>query len=508
MQYLAQNRPLVSMQASKSEKAIENLGDGIIIGVFEEQKLSPSAKQFDDLTQHYLTELLQSGEISPKTGEIALLRDVPNSPVKRVFVVGCGKENELSIRDYKKIYQQLFKTIEKTSAKTVISYLNEIVLQNRDLVWKLRFAIESIQEANYRFETYKSKKNSQTLALTDFIFDVKAEQECNAQHIINQAVAIAYGVKQAKDLANCPPNICNPAFLATQAQALAARTHKIDVQIVGETEMQALGMTSYLAVSQGSANEAKMSILTYRNHPNPNAKPIVLVGKGLTFDAGGISLKPSEKMDEMKYDMCGAATVFGIMNALVELDLPLNVIGVMAGCENMPDSKAYRPGDIVTTMSGLTVEVLNTDAEGRLVLCDALTYVKRFDPEIVIDIATLTGACVIALGAYNAGLMTEDKVLADALLNAANETQDKAWQLPIGEEYNEQLKSNFADLANIGGRWGGASNGGAFLSYFTKDYRWAHLDIAGVAWKEGAEKGATGRPVQLLMQYLLNQVKK
>ena len=266
-------------------------------------------------------------------------------------------------------------------------------------------------------------------------------------------------------------------------------------------------MGAYLAVSRGAHNEAKLAIMEYRHHPNPNAKPIVLVGKGLTFDAGGISLKPAADMDEMKYDMCGAASVYGVMNALAQLQLPLNVIGVMAGCENLPDGNAYRPGDILTTMNGLTVEVLNTDAEGRLVLCDTLTYVERFDPEVVIDIATLTGACVVALGQHNSGLVSTHDDIAAALEQAAQQSADKAWRLPLSEEYQEQLKSNFADLANIGGRWGGAITAGAFLANFTKKYPWAHLDIAGTAWLQGANKGATGRPVSLLVQFLLNQVK-
>lgn len=269
--------------------------------------------------------------------------------------------------------------------------------------------------------------------------------------------------------------------------------------------MADLGMNAYLAVSQGSVNEAQLSLIEYRNHPNPDAKPIVLVGKGLTFDAGGISLKPAESMDEMKYDMGGAASVYGVMNAIAELKLPLNVIGVLAGCENLPDGNAYRPGDILTTMKGLTVEVLNTDAEGRLVLCDTLTYVERFEPELVIDVATLTGACVVALGAHNSGLISTDDKLAKDLELAAAQSTDKAWRLPLGEEYQEQLKSNFADLANIGGRWGGAITAGAFLSNFTDKYRWAHLDIAGTAWLQGANKGATGRPVPLLVQFLINQ---
>ena len=265
-------------------------------------------------------------------------------------------------------------------------------------------------------------------------------------------------------------------------------------------------MQAYLAVSRGSHNEAKLTIMEYRNHPDPQSKPIVLVGKGLTFDAGGISLKPAAEMDEMKYDMCGAASVYGVMNALVSLQLPINVIGVLAGCENLPDGNAYRPGDILATMNGLTVEVLNTDAEGRLVLCDTLTYVQKFNPELVIDVATLTGACVVALGQHNSGLISTDDELAQQIELASRQSADKAWQLPLSEEYDEQLKSNFADLANIGGRWGGAITAGAFLSHFTKNYRWAHLDIAGTAWLQGANKGATGRPVPLLTQFLINRV--
>lgn len=299
--------------------------------------------------------------------------------------------------------------------------------------------------------------------------------------------------------------MCNPAYLAELAKGLAAEYANITTTIVDETEMAQLGMNAYLAVSRGSDNPAYLSVMEYKNHPNPDAKPIVLVGKGLTFDSGGISIKPSDSMDEMKYDMGGAASVYGIMKALAEMQLPLNVIGVMAGCENMPDGNAYRPGDILTTMNGLTVEVLNTDAEGRLVLCDTLTYVERFEPELVVDMATLTGACMIALGAHNSGLMSTNNVLANDLLSAAEQADDKAWRLPLGEEYQEQLKSNFADLANIGGRLGGAITAGQFLSNFTKKYTWAHLDIAGTAWKSGANKGATGRPVPLLSQFLINK---
>ena len=338
------------------------------------------------------------------------------------------------------------------------------------------------------------------------IFNVADTEIAQTELAIQHACAVALGVKTAKDLANCPPNICNPAYLATQAKTLENSTALLKTTILGEAELSELGMQAYLAVSRGSHNEAKLTIMEYRNHPDPQSKPIVLVGKGLTFDAGGISLKPAAEMDEMKYDMCGAASVYGVMNALVSLQLPINVIGVLAGCENLPDGNAYRPGDILATMNGLTVEVLNTDAEGRLVLCDTLTYVQKFNPELVIDVATLTGACVVALGQHNSGLISTDDELAQQIELASRQSADKAWQLPLSEEYDEQLKSNFADLANIGGRWGGAITAGAFLSHFTKNYRWAHLDIAGTAWLQGANKGATGRPVPLLTQFLINRV--
>ena len=401
------------------------------------------------------------------------------------------------------IIQAVLKTLKETNTREVVSYLTEIELKDRDLYWNIRFAIETIEHTNYQFDHFKSQKTEASV-FESFIFNTDCDQ---AQQAIAHASAISSGIKAARDISNMPPNICNPAYLAEQAKNLAENSTALSLKVVDEEEMAKLGMNAYLAVSKGSENRAYMSILTFNNAPDKNAKPIVLVGKGLTFDAGGISLKPAADMDEMKYDMCGAASVFGTMKAIAELNLPLNVIGVLAGCENLPDGNAYRPGDILTTMNGLTVEVLNTDAEGRLVLCDALTYVERFEPELVIDVATLTGACVVALGQHNSGLVSTDNDLANALLHAAIETTDKAWRLPLSEEYQEQLKSPFADLANIGGRWGGAITAGAFLSNFTKKYRWAHLDIAGTAWLQGANKGATGRPVSLLTQFLINQVK-
>ena len=301
-----------------------------------------------------------------------------------------------------------------------------------------------------------------------------------------------------------PPNICNPAYLGEQAKELEANYDNVKVNLVGEKEMEELGMHSYLAVGRGSANESIMSVIHYTGAPEDKA-PIVLVGKGLTFDSGGISIKPGEAMDEMKYDMGGAAGVLGTMRAIVEMQLPINVIAVLAGCENMPSSNAYRPGDILTTMSGQTVEVLNTDAEGRLVLCDALTYVEAFDPDTVIDVATLTGACIIALGHQTSGLLANHNPLAHDLLKASELSGDRAWQLPLWDEYQEQLESPFADFTNLGGRAAGTITAACFLSRFTKKYNWAHLDVAGTAWRSGKNKGATGRPVAMLTQYLLNR---
>lgn len=474
----------------------------ILAAIFEDRQLSETAEQLNSQLNNEISDLVANGEITGKIGQVQILR----KGSERIVLVGCGKPNEINERQYKQIIQKAVQAVKETAAESVINTLTDVKIKDRDLYWNVRFAIETIEESFYVFDQFKSKKNEEPRKLSEVIFNVADTEIAQTELAIQHAYAVALGVKAAKDLANCPPNICNPAYLATQAKTLENSTALLKTTILGEAELSELGMQAYLAVSRGSHNEAKLTIMEYRNHPDPQSKPIVLVGKGLTFDAGGISLKPAAEMDEMKYDMCGAASVYGVMNALVSLQLPINVIGVLAGCENLPDGNAYRPGDILTTMNGLTVEVLNTDAEGRLVLCDTLTYVQKFNPELVIDVATLTGACVVALGQHNSGLISTDDELAQQIELASRQSADKAWQLPLSEEYDEQLKSNFADLANIGGRWGGAITAGAFLSHFTKNYRWAHLDIAGTAWLQGANKGATGRPVPLLTQFLINQV--
>lgn len=477
----------------------------IVIGVFEPRRLSAVGEQLDKISEGYLSNLLRRGDLEGKSGQVLLLHHVPNILSERVLLVGCGKERELDERQYKQIITRTINTLNETGSMEAVCFLPELHVKGRDTYWKVRMAVESTLDSLYQFNQLKSKKDETRRPLRKLVFNVPTRRELGiGEQAIEQGLAIAHGKKVCRDVANMPPNICNPAYLADQASELAEQYEKIQTTLVGESEMQKLGMGSYLAVGRGSENESIMSLIEYKGAPDDQA-PIVLVGKGLTFDTGGISLKPGAAMDEMKYDMGGAASVLGTMHALAELNLPINVVGVLAGCENMPDGRAYRPGDVLTTMSGQTVEVLNTDAEGRLVLCDALTYVERYNPEAVIDVATLTGACVIALGHHATGLMSTHNPLAHDLLNASEHSGDKAWRLPVWDDYQEQLESPFADMANIGGRAAGSITAACFLSRFTRKYNWAHLDIAGTAWVSGKNKGSTGRPVPLLTQYLIER---
>lgn len=476
----------------------------IVVGVFEPRRLSAVAEQLDRVSDGYLSSLLRRGDLEGKTGQMLLLHQVPGVLSERVLLVGCGKERELDERQFKQIIQKTISTLNETGSMEAVCFLTELHVKGRDAYWKVRQAVETAQNSLYTFDQFKTNKAELRRPLRKLVFNVATRRELSiGEKAIAHGLAVSNGMKICRDVANMPPNICTPAYLASQARRLADSSQYITTKVIGEQQMAELGMNAYLAVARGSSNEAMMSVMEYRGHPD--AKPLVLVGKGLTFDSGGISIKPADGMDEMKYDMGGAASVLGTMTALAELKPPINVIGVLAGAENMPDGKAYRPGDILTSMSGQTIEVLNTDAEGRLVLCDVLTYVERFEPESVIDIATLTGACVIALGSHASGLMSNHNPLAHELLNASELSGDKAWRLPLWDEYQEQIESPFADMVNTGGRPAGAITAGAFLSRFTKKYNWAHLDIAGTAWKSGKEKGSTGRPVPLLTQFLLNR---
>jgi leucyl aminopeptidase len=477
----------------------------IVVGVFEPRRLTAVAEQLDEISEGYISNLLRRGDLEGKAGQMLLLHHVPNVLSERVLLVGCGKERELDERQYKQIIAKTIKTLNETGSMEAVCFLTELHVKGRDTYWKVRQAVEATQDSLYTFLQLKTKKGEPRRPLRKIVFNVPTRRELNVgEKALEHGLAISAGAKVTRDVANMPPNICNPEYLWEQAQQLSENYDSVETEVVNEAKMAELGMNSYLAVGRGSHNESMMSIIHYKGGEDGDA-PIVFVGKGLTFDSGGISIKPGEGMDEMKYDMGGAAGVLGLMHTVAELKLPLNIIGILAGCENMPDANAYRPGDILTTMSGQTVEVLNTDAEGRLVLCDALTYVERYEPETVIDVATLTGACIVALGKYASGLMSQHNPLAHELLNASEQSSDRAWRLPLWDEYQEMIESPFADMANLGGRPAGTITAACFLSRFTKKYHWAHLDIAGTAWNSGKNKGATGRPVPMLTQFLLNR---
>lgn len=477
----------------------------IVVGVFEPRRLTSVAEQLDEISEGYISNLLRRGDLEGKAGQMLLLHHVPNILSERVLLVGCGKERELDERQYKQIIAKTIKTLNETGSMEAVCFLSELHVKSRDIYWKVRQAVETTQDTLYSFLQLKTKKGEPRRPLRKIIFNVPTRRElATGERAVEHGLAISAGMKTTKDVANMPPNICNPMYLLEQAKLLEDEFSSISVESVDEAQMAELGMNSYLAVGRGSANASVMSIIHHKGGAQDQA-PVVLVGKGLTFDSGGISIKPGEAMDEMKYDMGGAAGVLGTMHAVAKMNLPLNVIGVLAGCENMPDANAYRPGDILTTMSGQTVEVLNTDAEGRLVLCDALTYVERFEPDTVVDVATLTGACIIALGAHASGVMSNHNPLAHELLNASEQSGDKAWRLPLWDEYQDQLESPFADMTNLGGRAAGTITAACFLSRFTKKYNWAHMDIAGTAWVSGKNKGATGRPVPMLSQFLMNR---
>ncbi len=477
----------------------------IVVGVFEPRRLTAVAEQLDEISEGYISNLLRRGDLEGKAGQMLLLHHVPNVLSERVLLVGCGKERELDERQYKQIIAKTIKTLNETGSMEAVCFLTELHVKGRDTYWKVRQAVEATEDSLYTFLQLKTKKGEPRRPLRKIVFNVPTRRELTVgERAIEHGLAVSKGARTTKDVANMPPNICNPMYLWEQAQKLASEYDTITAESVDETQMAELGMQAYLAVSRGSHNDAMMSIIHHRGGPSDQA-PIVFVGKGLTFDAGGISIKPGEAMDEMKYDMGGAAGVLGLMHTVAELNLPINVIGVLAGCENMPDGNAYRPGDILTTMSGQTVEVLNTDAEGRLVLCDALTYVERFEPELVVDLATLTGACIVALGHHASALMSQHNPLAHELLNASEQSADRAWRLPLWDDYQDQLESPFADMTNLGGKPAGSITAGCFLSRFTKKYNWAHIDIAGTAWRSGKNKGATGRPVPMLTQFLMNR---
>lgn len=477
-----------------------------VIGVYQGAPLPPAASEIDALSKGALSKLLKAGDVTAALGKTQLLHGLEGVPAERILIVGCGAEPQLDEVKYTKMLAAASTSLRQTGARDATFYLTELRVPGRDLFWQVRHIVQKTCESAYQFDQLKTErehnKSKHRLRKVTLCLPRRADS-ADAKRALQEGMAIANGIALAKDLGNLPPNVCTPRYLADTARALGKENSSIAVTVLNEAEMKKLGMGALLCVARGSHEPPRLIAIEYRGGHKSEA-PAVLVGKGVTFDSGGISIKPAEKLDEMKFDMCGAASVLGTLKAVLELALPVNVVGIIPACENLPSGTATKPGDIITSLSKQTVEILNTDAEGRLLLCDALTYAKRFKPAVVIDIATLTGACVIALGAHASGLFSDDDELADALLTAGSYAGDRAWRLPLWEEYGEQLKSNFADLANIGSREGGAIVAARFLARFTEAYRWAHLDIAGTAWRSGDEKGANGRPVPLLTQYLLD----
>lgn len=476
-----------------------------ILGVFEGRKLTATAKRVDKSTGGSLGKALRHGDIEGKPGQTLLLHNLSGIAAERVLLVGCGSQGDITDSAFRRVMASAIRALDGTGAKDAVVYLSEDVT-TRNQYWALRQIVEQCHDVLYRFDQLKSDDDSTPRKLKKIALGVSKTTDIAApKQAVREGIAIGNGVTLARDLGNMPANICTPTYLAERAKVLAKSSSAFKLRVLGEADMKRLRMETLLSVARGSREKAKLIALEYKGAAK-DQKPVVLVGKGVTFDSGGISIKPAAAMDEMKFDMCGAASVLGTLRAAVELELPLNVTGIIPATENLPGGEASKPGDIVTSMSGQTVEVLNTDAEGRLILSDALTYARRFKPDVVIDIATLTGACVIALGGEASGLFTNDETLGDELIEAGRYTSDRAWRLPLWEEYQDHLKSNFADVANVGGREAGAITAACFLSRFTKEYRWAHMDIAGTAWKTGKLKGATGRPVPLLTQYLINRV--
>ncbi len=475
----------------------------VVVGAYESGRLTAVAQEIDRITDGTISKLVSRGDVSGKLSQTVLLPNVQRLGFERILVAGLGKAEEMKLATYRKAIDAAAAHIVRAGCGDALFCLHEIDVPGVDLRLKAKHTVEATGDAGYRFDELKTAPDSKVKLQDVYLFAHRRAQVSSLDAGIRQGFAVGTGKSLAKDLGNLPGNVCTPTYLANKARSLQ-KSHALKTTVIDEQEMRKLGMGALLSVSKGSRQPAKLVVMRYEGATG-GVPPVALVGKGLTFDAGGISLKQAAQMDEMKFDMCGGASVFGALVAAAEMQLPLNIVGIVPSSENLPDGDANKPGDIITSMSGKTVEILNTDAEGRLILCDALTYAERFKPDAVIDIATLTGACVVALGKQASGLMGNDQALMEQLLEAGETSLDRAWPLPLWDEYQSGLDSNFADMANIGGRYGGAITAACFLSRFTKSLKWAHLDIAGTAWLEGKEKGATGRAVPLLSQYLIDR---
>ncbi|MDR2212550.1 MAG: leucyl aminopeptidase [Pseudomonadales bacterium] len=475
----------------------------LVLPVFEDGRLPEPSASLDAQTRKTFSKLLISGEMSGKLGDTLLLQQIEGLNAQRVLLVGAGKQEAFNAKKFVKLASAAGKALLKHNQLNASVCFSGFEIKDETPSHLAELCARTLVTQAYRYST--TKKVSKVPELQQITLLTDSAERSAVQHALALGTAIGNGMNAARQLGNLPANICTPTYLGQEALALGAKHRKLlKVKVLSEAQMRRLGMSSLLSVGHGSEQDSALIVFEYKGAA-ATQKPNVILGKGITFDSGGISLKPGAGMDEMKFDMCGAASVFGVIQALCELQPKINVTGVVASAENLPSGRATKPGDVITTMSGQTVEVLNTDAEGRLVLCDALTYIERFfKPKSVVDIATLTGACITALGSIPSGLMSNDDALADTLYQCGQSALDPCWRLPIWDEYQEQLNSNFADIANIGGPKAGTITAACFLSRFAKKFKWAHLDIAGTAWLQGAEKGATGRPVPLLMQYLLN----
>jgi leucyl aminopeptidase len=489
----------------KQSKAPDSKTDCRVVFFSKDGKLADQQAELNKKSDGLLERLQKGKRFSGKQGETVAIPLPTGLQAQQLLLVGAGDKESLDAEACRTLLNSMCKKLKALGVDEAQFDLDALASKS-SLETVARHLVEAIGDSRYQYvkrpKAADDKKPPREFKLTILCSDRASANQ--ARKGANTGLAIDNGKSLAKDLANMPGNVCTPTYLANQAKKLA-KSHKLKVKILNEKDMEELGMGSLLSVSQGSRQPAKLIIMEYAGAKDKKAPPHALVGKGLTFDAGGISLKPGAKMDEMKYDMCGAASVFGALVAAAELELPINIVGVVPSSENLPDGIATKPGDVVTSMSGTTIEILNTDAEGRLILCDALTYTRRFKPATVIDIATLTGAVIVALGHQTAGLMGNDQELVDDLLTAGEVSLDFAWQLPLKETYKKQLKSDYADLANIGGPTAGTITAGAFLSCFTEDMRWAHLDIAGTAWGGSVGKRASGRAVPILTQYLMDR---
>ena len=492
--------------ALKTSTPVRLVTDCLVIAVAAKNKFSAEAKEIDIASGKRLARVLENGDFDGSLGTSLMLQGLEGVKAKRVLLVGCGDKAKLSLKEARKLVVSIAKSLLSSQAKDAHLALASLALAGADHYWLAERLAQELEDASYSYSTTKSTKAKASALKSISLAAPKGTSKAKIDTAFASGVATGRGINCAKELGNLPGNICTPTYLAQQAIDLAKGNRALTVKVLSEKQMARLGMGSLLSVSAGSSQEAQLIVMEYKGAKvKPKADrpaPHMLVGKGITFDTGGISLKAGAAMDEMKFDMCGAASVIGTMAAVVEMALPIDIVAIVAAAENMPSGKATKPGDVVTSMSGLTIEILNTDAEGRLVLCDALTYGERYKPASVIDVATLTGAAVATFGSHVSAMLSNDDALAAELSDCGNASLDQVWQLPLHDEYQHLLDSNFADIANIGGPRAGTITAACFLSRFTKKFKWAHLDIAGSAWNSGAAKGATGRPVSLLLEYL------